>query len=55
MLAGMVASLAALIIDRHSFYDRLRHQYVHDLLKEDPAPLPSQTKEENAGVSPAGQ
>jgi H+/Cl- antiporter ClcA len=31
MLAGMAASLAALLIDRHSFYDHLRTQYLHDL------------------------
>jgi H+/Cl- antiporter ClcA len=31
MLAGMASSLAALLIDKHSFYDHLRAQYVHDL------------------------
>jgi H+/Cl- antiporter ClcA len=31
MLAGMVASLAALLIDKHSFYDHLRKQYIDDL------------------------
>jgi H+/Cl- antiporter ClcA len=31
MLAGMAASLAALAIDKHSFYDHLRAQYLHDL------------------------
>jgi H+/Cl- antiporter ClcA len=31
MLAGMAASLAALVIDKHSFYDHLRTQYFHDV------------------------
>jgi H+/Cl- antiporter ClcA len=31
MLAGMAASLAALLIDKHSFYDHLRAEYIHDL------------------------
>jgi len=35
MLAGMVASIAALLIDKHSFYDHLKTQYIHDLHHED--------------------
>ena len=31
ILAGMIASLAAYLIDRHSLYDHLRKEYVHDL------------------------
>lgn len=31
MLAGMASSLAALLIDKHSFYDYLRTEYVHEL------------------------
>jgi hypothetical protein len=27
----MAASLSALLIDKHSFYDHLRVQYLHDL------------------------
>lgn len=38
MLAGMVASLVSMLVDRHSFYDHLKHQYVHDLLAEDSGP-----------------
>lgn len=34
MLAGMVASLAALLIDRHSLYEHLKHQYMHELVRE---------------------
>ena len=35
MLAGMVASLVAMLIDKHSFYDHLKYQYMHQLIKED--------------------
>ena len=35
MLAGMAASLAAMLIDKHSFYDHLKYQYTHELIKED--------------------
>ena len=31
ILAGMIASLAAYIIDKHSLYDHLREGYIHDL------------------------
>ena len=31
ILAGMIASLAAYIIDKHSLYDHLREEYIHDL------------------------
>jgi H+/Cl- antiporter ClcA len=34
MLAGMIASLVSVIIDKHSFYDHLKHQYLHDLKDE---------------------
>jgi hypothetical protein len=35
MLAGMAASLVALLVDKHSFYDHLKYQYVHELVKEE--------------------
>jgi len=35
MLAGMAASLTAMLVDKHSFYDHLKYQYMHDLIKED--------------------
>jgi H+/Cl- antiporter ClcA len=35
MLAGMVASLAALSVDKHSLYDHLKDEYIHQLIKED--------------------
>ena len=31
IVAGMMASLAAYIIDKHSLYDHLREEYIHDL------------------------
>jgi H+/Cl- antiporter ClcA len=40
MLAGMSASLAAMLIDKHSFYDHLKYQYMHELIKEDNADGP---------------
>jgi H+/Cl- antiporter ClcA len=46
MIAGMIASLVSMLIDRHSFYDRLKVQYLQDVYKESPVdapvnPLPS--------------
>ncbi len=35
MLAAMVASLFSLLVDKHSFYDHLKHQYIDALKKED--------------------
>jgi H+/Cl- antiporter ClcA len=34
LLAGMMASLAAYLIDRHSLYDHLKMQYIHDVHHE---------------------
>jgi H+/Cl- antiporter ClcA len=34
MLAGMVAGMAGLVIDRHSFYDRLKVQYIQKMHQE---------------------
>ncbi|HEX5150563.1 MAG TPA: chloride channel protein [Parafilimonas sp.] len=34
MLAGMIAGLIARVVDKHSLYDHLKHQYVHELIKE---------------------
>jgi len=31
IIAGMMASLAAYVIDKHSLYDHLREEYIHDL------------------------
>ena len=35
MLASMVASIVAIIVDRHSLYDHLKVDYIHDLHHED--------------------
>jgi len=34
ILAGMIASLAALLVDKHSFYDHMKNQYIRDLAEE---------------------
>ena len=34
MLAGMIASLVAIIIDKHSFYDHLKFQYMKEIVEE---------------------
>ena len=35
ILAGMVASLVSILIDKHSFYDHLKVQYIRDLNEEE--------------------
>ncbi len=35
MLAGMVASLVSILVDKHSFYDHLKHTYAVSLQEED--------------------
>jgi H+/Cl- antiporter ClcA len=35
MLAGMISSLVAIVIDRHSFYDHLKFQYLREVVGED--------------------
>jgi H+/Cl- antiporter ClcA len=35
MLAGMVSSLVAMVIDRHSFYDHLKYQYLREIVGEE--------------------
>jgi len=35
MLAGMLASLVALLVDRHSFYDHLKYQYLREIVGEE--------------------
>ncbi len=48
MLAGIVASLAANIISKHSFYDHLKHQYIVELQEEE-------TSEKNTDHTDAGE
>ncbi|MFT4152611.1 chloride channel protein [Parafilimonas sp.] len=35
MLAGLIASIASLVVDKHSLYHHLKAQYVHELMHED--------------------
>ncbi|MDE3234771.1 MAG: chloride channel protein [Bacteroidota bacterium] len=35
MLSGMIASFVSIIVDKHSLYEHLKHEYVHDILKEE--------------------
>jgi len=35
ILAGMIASLIAILIDKHSLYDHLKVQYIRDLTNAD--------------------
>lgn len=46
MFAGMVASIVSILIDKHSFYDHLKHSYMH-LLEED------DKEEQKTAVPPA--
>ena len=39
MLAGMVSSLAAIIIDKHSFYDHLKYQYLREIVGDEDVEL----------------
>jgi len=34
LIAGMIANIAALIIDKHSFYEQLKKSYVDDAIKD---------------------
>ncbi len=44
ILAGMVASLAAVLIDKHSLYDHLKMQYIRDLNTEEETELTEQVE-----------
>jgi len=48
MLAGMVSSLVVIPVDRHSFYDHLKYQYLREIVEED-EPLPAHPQAEGAG------
>lgn len=41
MLAGMIASLVSMLVDKHSLYDHLKYQYMHAVLREDTPPSAS--------------
>lgn len=43
MLAGLISSLVAYLVDRHSFYDRLKHLYKKELLHDEAPDAPAKT------------
>lgn len=45
MLAGMIASLVSFIVDRHSLYDHLKYQYLHEVSHEKAEPVKVTEKE----------
>jgi H+/Cl- antiporter ClcA len=47
MLAGMVSSLVALLVDRHSFYDHLKYQYLRDIVGEEDREMTTMHEEED--------
>lgn len=47
MLAGMLASVSSLVIDRRSFYDRLKLQYLDELDREDENEIKNNSKKED--------
>jgi H+/Cl- antiporter ClcA len=51
MLAGMISSLVSMIIDRHSFYDHLKYQYLREVVedKEGEFAHPHEAMEEEEG------
>lgn len=46
MLAGMVSSLVAMVIDRHSFYDHLKYQYLREIVGEEDKEITARHEEE---------
>lgn len=54
MLAGMVASLVSYLVDRHSFYDRLKLLYKKELLQEDESSDEKVLPAGNDAKAPAG-
>ena len=36
MFAGMLAGIVSVLVDRHSFYDHLKMQYLHEIEAEEP-------------------
>jgi H+/Cl- antiporter ClcA len=45
MLAALLANLASLLIDKHSFYDHLKKQYLKEVLHEDKEDVESDAKD----------
>jgi hypothetical protein len=51
MLAGTVANAFALLVDRHSFYDQLKHKYLEELGEEKPGGEEAEDKKEDLATS----
>jgi H+/Cl- antiporter ClcA len=52
MLAGMVASVVSLVVDKHSFYDHLKFQYLKSLEEEEAEEQRIKEKEAGPGIQP---
>ncbi len=48
MIAGMIASIVSMVVDKHSLYDHLKVQCMHDLHHEDDLPPPGEETPEIA-------
>jgi len=53
MLAGMIASVFSMLVDKHSFYDHLKIQYIKDLEHEEQNEHPAE--DPAAGALPAAE
>jgi hypothetical protein len=51
MLAAMVSSLVSLLIDKHSLYEHLKHQYMHSLIKEHDQKVAEEEHEQQQTIS----
>jgi hypothetical protein len=40
MLTALLANLVATAWSKHAFYDHLKNQYIHEILKEEPTASP---------------
>jgi H+/Cl- antiporter ClcA len=47
ILAGMIASLVSILIDKHSFYDHLKKQYIKELNTQEQTELTEQINDIN--------
>ena len=54
ILAAMVASIAALLVDKHSFYDHLKVQYMTELENEERAENETDSKKINGEATTLG-
>jgi H+/Cl- antiporter ClcA len=43
MIAALLSNIAALMIDKHSLYEQLKKDYLHDVIEEEPVALEEET------------